>query len=65
MTYLACVVLAFSGPAADGAAAKTRTVKSELARLAASGRITATDRSDRLAGFNAAKRAAKRARRGS
>ena len=30
--------------AAEGAAAKTRTVKSELARLAASGRITATER---------------------
>jgi hypothetical protein len=64
MTYLACVVLACSGLAAEGAAAKTRTVKSELSRLAASGRITATDRRDRLADFNAAKRAAKRLPRG-
>jgi hypothetical protein len=64
MTYVACVVLAFSGPAAEGASAKPRTVKSELARLASSGRITATERKARLADFNAAKRAAKRLPRG-
>jgi hypothetical protein len=64
MTYLACVVLAFSAIAADAASAKPRTVKSELSRLAASGRITATERTDRLADFNATKRAAKRLPRG-
>jgi hypothetical protein len=64
MTYVAWVVLAFSGLAAEGAAAKPRTVKSELSRLATSGRITATERRDRLSDFNAAKRAAKRLPRG-
>jgi hypothetical protein len=64
MAYLACVVLAFSGIAAEGAAAKPRTVKSELALLAASGRITATERKQRQSAFNAAKRAAKRLPRG-
>src|SRR4029079_10647274 len=65
MTYLACVVLAFSALAAEAASAKPRTVKSELSRLAASGRITAIERTDRLADFNATKRAAKRLPRGS
>jgi len=64
MTYVACVVLAFSAIAAEAASAKPRTVKSELARLASSGRITATERKDRLADFNATKRAAKRLPRG-
>src|SRR4029079_10637511 len=64
MTYVACVVLAFSGPAAEVASAKPRTVKSELSRLASSGSITATERKDRLADFNAAKRAAKQLPRG-
>jgi hypothetical protein len=64
MTYLACVVLAFSAIAAEAASAKPRTVKRELSRLAASGRITATERTQRLADFNAAKRAAKRLPRG-
>jgi hypothetical protein len=64
MAYLACVVLVFSGLAAEGAAAKTRTVKSELARLAASGQITTTDRDQRLSVFNATKRAAKKLPRG-
>src|SRR3954470_22621223 len=64
MTYVACVVLAFSAISAEAASAKPRTVKSELSRLAASGRITATERRQRLADFNAAKRAAKRLPRG-
>src|SRR3954463_12550817 len=64
MTYVACVVLAFSGPAAEGASAKPRTVKSELSRLPASGRITATQRRQRLAGLHAPKRAAKPLPRG-
>src|SRR3954452_6357840 len=64
MTYVVCVVLAFSGPAADGASGKQRTVKSELARLATSGSITAIERSERLSAFNAVKRAAKRLPRG-
>jgi hypothetical protein len=64
MTYLACVVLAFSAIAAEVASAKPRTVKSELSRLAASGRITAADRTQRLADFNDTKRAAKRLPRG-
>ena len=54
----------FSGIAAEGAAAKRRTVKSELTRLAASGQITTTDRDQRLSDFNATKRAAKRLPRG-
>src|SRR4051794_3244530 len=65
IAYWACVVLVFSGAAADGAAAKTkRTVKSELARLAASGQITTADRDQRLSDFNATKRAARRLPRG-
>ena len=64
ITYLACVVLAFSAIAAEAASAKPRTVKSELTRLAAAGRITATERQQRLADFNATKRAAKRLARG-
>jgi hypothetical protein len=64
MAYLACVVLVLSGVAADGAAAKRRTVKSELARLAASGQIAAGDRDQRLSDFNATKRAAGRLPRG-
>ena len=51
MTYLACVVLAFSAIAAEGASAKPRTVKSELSRLAASGRITATERNAAAGGL--------------
>src|SRR3954471_22437647 len=64
MAYLACVVLVFSGLAADGAAAKKRTVKGELARLAASGQITGTDRAQRLADYNATKRTARKLPRG-
>jgi hypothetical protein len=64
IAYLACVVLAFSGLAADGAVAKKRTVKSELARLAASGQIAPADRDQRLADFNAVKRAAKKLPKG-
>src|SRR4051812_50230406 len=64
MTYVACVVLAFSAITAEAASAKPRTVKSELSRLAASGRITATERKQRLADFNTTKRAAKRLPRG-
>ena len=45
-------------------ATKKRTVKSELTRLAASGAITAAERDERLAAFNAAKRSAKRLPRG-
>jgi hypothetical protein len=54
----------FSGVAADGAAAKRRTVKSELGRLAASGQITTGDRDARLSDFDATKRAARRLPRG-
>src|SRR4051794_10343100 len=64
IAYLAFVVLVFSGVAAGGAAAKKRTVKGELARLAASGQITGTDRAQRLADYDAAKRAARRLPRG-
>jgi hypothetical protein len=59
MAYCACVVLLFAALAADGAAAKARTVKSELTRLAASGEITSIERDERLSAFNATKRAAK------
>src|SRR6476469_3089233 len=64
IAYLAPVVLVFSCLVADGAAAKTRTVKSELTRLAASGQITTTDRDQRLSDFNATKRAATKLPRG-
>src|SRR3954462_3644841 len=64
MAYLACVVLVFSGIAAEGALAKKRTVKGELTRLASSGQITTDDRAQRLSAFNAVKRAAKRLPRG-
>jgi hypothetical protein len=63
MAYCACVVLLFGAPAAEGAA-KKRTVKAELTRLATSGQITTTERDERLAAFNATKRAAKRLPRG-
>ena len=64
MAYCACVALLFAALAADGAAAKARTVKSELTRLATSGQITSTERDERLSAFNATKRAAKRMPRG-
>ncbi|HYH87958.1 MAG TPA: D-glucuronyl C5-epimerase family protein [Solirubrobacteraceae bacterium] len=51
-------------PTAAHGATKKRTVKSELTRLAASGAITAAERDERLAAFNAAKRSAKRLPRG-
>ena len=57
-------MLVFSGSLPMGRPPKTRTVKSELTRLAAAGQITPTDRDQRLADFNAAKRAAKRLPRG-
>jgi D-glucuronyl C5-epimerase C-terminus len=63
MTYCACVVLLLTVPSAEGAA-KKRTVKSELGRLAAAGQITMEDRDQRLADFNATKRAAKKLPRG-
>ena len=62
MAYCVCVVLAFAAVPAEGAT--KRTVKSELTRLAAAGQITTTDRDQRLAFFNATKRAAKRLPRG-
>jgi hypothetical protein len=63
MAYCVCVVLLFTALPAEGAA-KKRTVKSELTRLAASGQITTADRDQRLADFNAIKRAAKKLPRG-
>jgi hypothetical protein len=62
MAYCACVVLVFWAPAAEGAT--KRTVKSELTRLANAGEITTTERDERLSGFNATKRAARRLPRG-
>jgi hypothetical protein len=51
-------------PAAAEGATKKRTVAKELGRLAASGQITTAERDERLAAFNATKRAAKRLPRG-
>ncbi len=64
MTYCVCVALTLLAPAAAQGAAKQRTVKSELTRLASSGAITAAERGERLAAFNATKRSARRLPRG-
>ena len=61
MAYLACVALLLAAPGAEGA---KRTVKSELTRLASAGQISTGERSERLAGYNATKRTAKRMPRG-
>jgi D-glucuronyl C5-epimerase C-terminus len=52
-------------PAAAQGAAKKRTVASELSRLAASGAIPASERTERLAEYLAVKRTVKRLPRGS
>jgi hypothetical protein len=52
-------------PAAAQGAAKKRTVASELSRLAASGAIPASERTERLAEYEAVKRTVKRLPRGS
>jgi hypothetical protein len=62
MAYCACVVLLLAAPAAEGA--RKRTVKRELARLAATGQITTLERDQRLGGFNSVKSAARRLPRG-
>jgi hypothetical protein len=62
-----CVFVAIlcMAPATAQGAAKKRTVAGELTRLAAAGAITASERDERVASFNAAKRAVKRLPKGS
>src|SRR3954467_15252215 len=61
-----CVFVALSllAAAAGPAAAKKRTVTSELRRLAATGAITASERDERLAAYRSIARAVKRLPKG-
>ena len=64
MACCAFVALLLVAPPAAHGATKKRTVASELGRLAAAGAIPAAERDERLASYNAVKRAVKRLPRG-